>query len=363
MEYDHMEELGFVEDKQLMCGASGLLGSMNAMKRMCDRFIRNGGKLYDIMTAYDNILSFELNREDRRSGDSLKTLIPLLKAAGVTDGSLHAYFVNDMSVMPGSDVIRYLNGLMTTSVVSESYEHYASVLCDALGIPADGIYCTAVAFNDTEMERQDAKKFRDISARISKMDVPKVSSRDGTEFIDVKDDMILDTIDGIIEEMEETDFIYQLEEIKPVGGNEKAFELMDMRRRTSVDLESTAYIGNNGTDYPAMDIVRSNDGLALSFNGDAYAVRGSNVAVMSPNSIVAAVIVSKFYAEGMEGVYSMIGSWDRDKLSKAEFSDRHLMDAMLRTFPSKLPDVTIVDDDNLDSVIKESERYRRRITV
>jgi predicted HAD superfamily phosphohydrolase len=138
---------------------------------------------------------------------------------------------------------------------------------------------------------------------------------------------------------------------------------MDMRRKTEVNLDCTAYLGNNGTDYPAMDIVRDNDGLSLSFNGDAYAVRGANVAVMSPNSIVAAVIISEFYVGGLERVYSLIESWDRDKLSKIEFSDRHLMNALFEAFPSKLPDAMIVDDDNIDDVIRESERYRKKLTV
>ncbi|MDR2865843.1 MAG: hypothetical protein LBV13_00330, partial [Methanomassiliicoccaceae archaeon] len=145
--------------------------------------------------------------------------------------------------------------------------------------------------------------------------------------------------------------------------NEKAFSLMEMRSKTSVDLDNTAYIGNNATDYPAMDIVSDNDGLSISFNGDSYAVSGANVAIMSPNSITAAVMVSEFYIEGLEGVYELIGSWDRSKLMKREYSDRHLMNAMLRTFPSKLPEVYVLDDRNIDRVTKESERYRRKLTV
>jgi predicted HAD superfamily phosphohydrolase len=363
MEYNHMEELGFSEDKQVMCTASGFLASGNPMRRMCDRFIRNGGRLYDILMAYDNILSFGLNREDRRSGDSFRTLVPLLKAAGVTDSSVHGFFVNDMRLTSGSEAIHHLNKMMTTAIVSESYEHHAAVLCDSLRIPVDSVFCMNVSFDELDMERNDAKRFREFAMNISKMDVPKVSSKGDTEYIDQKDQMILDTVDGIIEKMNETDFMYQMEQIKPVGGNEKAFALMDMRRRTEVDLESTAYIGNNGTDYPSMDIVRDNDGLALSFNGDEYAVKGSNVAVMAPNSIIAALIVSEFYANGTEGVYSMIDSWDRDKLLKRGCSDRHLTDAMLRAFPSKLPSAVIVDDDNVDDVIKESERYRRKLGI
>jgi len=363
MEYDHMDELGFNEDKQLMCTVSGFLSSGNSMKRMCDRFIRNGGRLYDILTAYDNISSFGLNREDRRSGDSIKTMIPLLKASGVTDSSVYDFFVNDMTLMPGSDSIHYLNRLMTVSVVSEAYEHHTMALCDSLKLPADSVYSTNISFDGLDLDKQEAKKFREFTSNLTKMDVPKITSKNDVQYIEPKDQMILETIDGMIDRMNEMDIMYQLDDVKPIGGNEKAFSLMDMRRKTEVNLDCTAYLGNNGTDYPAMDIVRGNDGLSLSFNGDAYAVRGSNVAIMSPNSIAAAVVITEFYNGGMEGVYSMIDSWEREKLSKREFSDRHLMNALLAAFPSKLPDAVIVDDGNIENVVKESERFRKKLTV
>jgi len=363
MEYNHLEELGFSEDKQLLCTASGLLCSGNAMKRMCDRFIRNGGRIYDVLMAYDNILSYGLDRDDRKSGDSFKTLVPLLKAAGVTDTSLHDHFSKDMGLMPGSGIIHHFSKMMTTEVVSETYVHHAIALCDSLDVPLDIIRCTELSFDALEMDRLEAKKFRDIAAYIAKMDVPKVSSNNGIHYIGPKDQMTIGAIDDMIETMNETDFYHQLEEIRPVGGNEKAFALMDMKRGTNVDLDCTAYIGNNGTDYPSLDIVRDNDGLAMSFNGDAYAVKGSNIAVMSQNAIVAAVIVSEFYAGGIERVYSMLNSWTCDKLSRYECSDRYLMNALLTAFPSRLPDVVIVNKDNLEDVTRESERFRRKLTV
>jgi predicted HAD superfamily phosphohydrolase len=315
--------------------------------------------------AYDNIISFGLNREDRRSGDVLRSLVPLLKASGVTDSSVYGHFAGNIDLMQGSDVIHYMNELMTTLIVSESYEHHAMAVGEALNLPVDGIRCTEVSFDVLELDKQEAKKLRNMTTDIAKLDVPKISSNpaDRTQYIDHKDQMILDTVDDIIEAINRSEIHYQMESVRPVGGNEKAFALMDMRRGTGVDLDCTAYVGNNATDYPAMDIIRDNDGLSISFNGDAFAVRGSNVAVMSPNPIVAAVLISEFYIGGLEGVFDMIRSWDRDKLSGYDNSDRHLMSALLRTFPSKLPEVVIVNGDNVDAVVAESGRYRRKLNI
>ncbi|MCL2785866.1 MAG: hypothetical protein FWD81_01390 [Methanomassiliicoccaceae archaeon] len=363
MEYNHMDELGFSEDRQMLCTVQGFLSSANAMKRMCDRFIRGGARIYDSLMAFDNIMSFGLGRDDRKSGDAFRTLVPMLKAAGVTDSSVYDHFVGDMKLMPNSDVIRYLSGMMTVQPVSEAYEHHSMALCEAVGLPADSIRCTEVSFDELDISKQDGKRFREFATEIAKMDVPKISSNDDAQFLGHKDQMILETIDGIIEKIGVTDFFYQIDEMTPLGGNEKAVMLMELGRGTNVDMDCTAYVGCNGTDYPAMDIVRDNEGLAISFNGDEYAVKGSNVAVMSPNPLAAAVLISEFYAGGLERVLSLIESWDREKLSKRDNSDRHLMNAMLKAFPSKLPEVVAVNEDNIDAVIKESERFRRKLTV
>jgi predicted HAD superfamily phosphohydrolase len=195
------------------------------------------------------------------------------------------------------------------------------------------------------------------------LNVPKATINGDAQYADQKSSITLETVGKMIDDINGTEFMGQLDEMKTVGGNEKSFALMDLRRRTEVDLDCTVYIGNNSTDYSGMSIVRDNDGLSISMNGDEHAVRGSGIAVMSPDSIIPAVLVSEFYISGMEGVYSLIDMWDDRKFSKYEPPDRHLWDSMLKKFPAKLPDVIIVDDDNLDDVIKESERYRRKLKV
>ena len=363
MEYNHMEELGFTEDKQALCTVPGFLSSGNAMKRMCDRFIRNGGRLFDVLTAYDNIQSYGLECDDRSSGDTLRTMIPFLKANGVTDSSVQKFFTDDMELMPGANVIHHINDTMPTAIVSEYYEHHSFAICDALKLPFDSIRCTEVSFDPLTIDKREAGKFREYASEISKLDVPKISSNDDMMYLDGKDQGIIEIIEEILDKMNEADIMIQAGLINPAGSRDKAHAVMDMRSRTGLHYKDTAYVGSNATDYPAMDAVRTNDGLSLSFNGDGYAVRGSNIAVMSQNSIVAAVILSEFYAGGLEEVYSLVSSWDREKLAKKEFSDRHLMNAMLTAFPAKLPEAIIVDDDNVDDIMKQSERFRRKLNA
>lgn len=361
MEYNHLEELGFAEDRQTICSSYGLLTSGDPMRRMCDRFIRDGGRIYDVLTAYDGIMRYELSRDDKLSENTVKTLAPLLKASGVSDRSLYDQFRKDMCLTPGSDVIHYISGLMTTHILTEAYEHHAIALCESLNILPEMIESSEILFDDLEMDKREANRFRGFANDLSALNVPKItSSDDGTPYIDGRNSVILETAERLISDIYDTEFMYLLKDMRSLGGNEKTFSLIDIRRRTQVDLDCTAYIGNSSSDYPVMDMVRDEEGLALSFNGDAYAVRGSNVAVMSQDSIVPAAIVSEFYRGGMDGVYSLIDSWDRKKLQRYDPADRHLFDTLLRRFPSKLPSVIAVDDDNIDDVIKQSETFRRK---
>ncbi|MCL2711715.1 MAG: hypothetical protein FWD37_00335 [Methanomassiliicoccaceae archaeon] len=360
MEYNHMEELGFSEDKQLVCNMSGFLDQGRSMRNMCDRFIRNGGRLYDVLTACDSIMMYTQDDENTGSDGTLRSMAAFLKAYGVTDISLNDFFKNDIKLMQGSDVIHYLDELMTVTVLSETYEHHVSVLCDLIEMPYNRVKCTQVSFDGSDLEVNDAKWLREVAEEISKMDIPKITTSGTNQYLEQKDQMIIETVGRMTKRISKKVFARS---VGSMGGSEKSHALLDAGRRTNVNYDCTAYIGTNATDHIAMDVVRSNEGLAISFNGDGYAVKGSNVAVMSSNSIVPAVLVSEFYINGLEAVYSMIGSWDRKELMRRECSDKNLMNAMLAAFPSKLPEVVIVDDNNLNDVMRESERYRRKLTI
>jgi hypothetical protein len=68
-EYDPMEELGFVHDKQLVCSSLGFLQMNNSTRDICKKFIKNGEKLYDLVSRYEDVVSYVLNRDENRSSN------------------------------------------------------------------------------------------------------------------------------------------------------------------------------------------------------------------------------------------------------------------------------------------------------
>jgi len=363
-EFDPTAELGLIHDKQLVCSSKGFLQSNNSSRDLCKRFIDNGDKLYDMVSRYDDIVNFVLNRSEGRSGNTVRFIAPFLKAFGMTDYTAMTQCDRSMKLMPEAKrVMGHLMQTMPTFVTTTSYEHNILNLCSELDIPRTVVDCTEITFDDHEMTRQTAKSVREMAGRISNLRMPRQEYELNVPVKLQQDevDMVL-TLDEIFnEKFKEMPIAEMMKQFRPVGANEKAYFLIDLRKRTQVDFEGTAFIGGDITDMHALDTIQDRGGLALSFNGCDFAVRKSNIAVMSRDCTVAAVLVQEFYNEGIEAVFDLVENWNRKTLSEKDFPDPYLMKMMLASNPKKLPEVHIVNDDNMDMVAKKSDKFRSEL--
>ncbi len=85
-----------------------------------------------------------------------------------------------------------------------------------------------------------------------------------------------------------------------VGGEQKAEAIRDAVKRLSAKLADVMYVGDSITDVEAFKLVRANGGLTVSFNGNSYAVKNAEVAVLSENNVITAVIADLFCRFGKE---------------------------------------------------------------
>lgn len=364
MEYDHMAELGLMEEKQFITSCNTILSRNDYARNLCARFIRNGDRFFDIVSRYDDLNTYALNRDEEKNMGAMKMIVPFLKAYGITDHGAYSFACEDLDVVPGAkETMSYLNGLLPSFIITGSFEHHIMSLCDRIEFPMDNTNYTKVEFDQFELDRQEARTLREFAGRISSLRLPKtLYTLTEAKYLDIDDAKIVTELDDIfVDTFPKMDLYKALKEIQSVSTNEKAYALLEIRRRTEIEFNSTVYVGSGLNDNQALDLVRDSDGLALSYNGSEYAVRASNVAVLSNNSIVIAVLAAEFYNEGIQAVYDMIDNWDRKSLETNKCSDRNLMDTMLRTFPKKLPVVKRVTRSNMKEVIQESEDYRKKV--
>jgi energy-converting hydrogenase A subunit R len=120
------------------------------------------------------------------------------------------------------------------------------------------------------------------------------------------------------------------------------------------------YVGDSITDVEAFKLVRANGGLTVSFNGNNYAVKSAEVAVLSESNLVTAVVTELFCKLGEKQTLEVLSSWSIETLTKNNV-DEALLKQISTLYPDTLPKVQIVTAKNMESLIKESSAFRKKV--
>lgn len=363
-EFDPAAELGLFPDKTFVCNCRGFITKNDAVRDLCDRFIRNGGHFYDVLRRYDELTAYVLGREEATGASCIQWAIPFLKAFGATDHLMHQYSKETMELMPNAArTMNYISKILPTFITSSMYEHTMMEVMESLDAPLCETFCSKAEMDQAEFGRAESRKIREMAQEIASLRIPKVEYKLNVPMEVHADDIkIIRTLDDILQErIPQLSAMNLMESLTIVTAHKKAYQLLDIRRQTSIDLDSTFYIGGEQSDYQAMDLVRDSGGMAVAFNGSEYAVRGCNIAILSKESTVGAVFAAEFYDKGLQAVLDLASNWERKYLKNADVHDVNLMQAMLKENPRKLPEVYIVDRKNVDEISEKSDAYRKKL--
>jgi len=113
------------------------------------------------------------------------------------------------------------------------------------------------------------------------------------------------------------------------------------------------YIGDSITDKDAMELVRSHGGVAISFNGNRYALQSAEYAVVSQDASVCGVLARVFREHGAEGLTAVAVGWQQkefaSRIVSKEMRDR--LDQLVsngtifaRIVPERLSDLTALSE-------------------
>jgi energy-converting hydrogenase A subunit R len=120
------------------------------------------------------------------------------------------------------------------------------------------------------------------------------------------------------------------------------------------------YVGDSITDAEAFKLVRENGGFTVSFNGNEYAVRNAEVAVLSENNIVTAVIAELFCKLEKPAVLRILENWSHEALRRTPV-ERAILEKLFTLYPAKLPKVQIVTPANMEMLVRESSEFRKKV--
>ena len=325
-------------------------------------FVPDGDRFFTLISRYDDVLADIVKKPGYKAGDTLRLILPFLRAYGATNDKMRAYSARNILLVPGADeTLRFATSIMPSFIVSTSYEHYISALCDTVGFQKENAYCTRLNIDRYELGREETERLKGLREEISKLpmiEIPKGAK--SLHDLPSKTQTAVKTLDHVFwEGFSEMESGRMLREVNPVGGFEKANAVREITQKVGSDLSDVIYVGDSITDVDSFRMVKNGGGLTVSFNGNRYAVREAEIAVLSHHTVVTSILAETFKRFGKERVIQLAENWLPSSLHGLCSSS--LLSALEMLYPDKAPKVARITQHNIDRLMAESSAFRKTV--
>ena len=330
---------------------------------MTASFVPNGDRVFSLTSKYDDVLADVLKRPGYNSGDTLKLILPFLKAFNVTDEQMRDFSASNLVLIADSrESLKHIRSTSDAFIVSTSYEHYIRALCGAIGFPFKNTYCTRLSLNKYNLSERERLQLRDFAKKIAQKPIIRIPSS-AKSILDFsgEDRETIGWLDEVFwKDIPSMSIGKVLAEVTPVGGEQKAEAIRTVVKRLGAQLTDVIYVGDSITDVEAFKLVRDNGGITVSFNGNQYAVRSAEIAIMSETNIVTAFVADLFSRFSKREVIDILQDWNCEALDTdltSEFGAKRLF----KICPSAFPKVKIVTSENEKTLVQESSEFRKKV--
>jgi energy-converting hydrogenase A subunit R len=336
------------------------------------RGIDGGARLFETISAYDDYLAYIVKKKGYEPGNTLSLIAPLLIAFDLDDKFLTTVAKDNANFINGSiEAISLLRRYYTVNIISTSYNQYVNYSSSLAGIPVENIYCTEFPIDEYAHEISDEDKHlvREIADIITT--IPQFDIDMDTRVNELSEEAVesIQTIDHFFWEiLPATGFAKVLNEVKPIGGTRKYEAVIQALEKEGVGLNRSATIGDSITDWKMLKGTKDAGGLALSFNGNEYAISNCNVAVMSDNCLITALLVDLFEKCGLDTVRELTLNWNWSSIEKLHgkgLIKNPIYTEFKHAYTGKdgidIPPVVWVMPQNLKKTIELSKQYRKSV--
>ena len=330
---------------------------------IASHFIPEGDRLFTLISRYDDVLVDIVKREGYKAGDTLRLILPFLKAYDVINETITEYSSENIRLVPGAkEMLQFVRGFMPTFIVSASYEYYMHALCKALNFPFGNVYCTRLDLDKYRISDEEKKKLNVLREEMIKLPIPEIP--DGAQSLGdfpKKLQRAVHRLDGIFwEEISSMEIGRIFMEVNPVGGSEKAAVVEDIVAKLKTTLQNVMYVGDSITDVEAFNLVRDGGGVTVSFNGNGFAIREAEVAVLSENAVATALLADVFNRFGKHQVVSLVREWEPSIVDKFGLY-QPLKKSFFKLGHRKFPRVELVTEQNMEKLMQESTAFRQSV--
>jgi len=306
----------------------------------------NNYEFFRRLSQYDDYLAYVAKKEDYEAGDTLRLLAPFLVAADVTTEELHELSERIAAFVPDAfDAMQWLLKRYTPVVISTSYSAYLERTAGMLGV-SEHLHGTLFTPEKYSMDREERRWLLEQVEVIASL--PQIEV-EGSEISDDAREAV-EYLDRLFwGEMPKRSAGAVLNDVRAVGGERKLEIVKDYAFRHRISGDRLIVIGDSISDHAMLQWVREVGGIAVSFNGNEYALRHSNLFVISETAWAEAAVVDLFFEQGRDAVVELA----RGRVSKLD-------DELIEKASGKA-EFYWYEDADWQEICSKSEEMRRKV--
>lgn len=267
------------------------------------RLIENGDKIFEVLSRYDDLLAFK-NRVGYEPGDTLALIVPFLLSNNITEKDISKVSAKAKIVNGAKELISMCRDLgWKTYIISTSYEQHAYSIGARLGVNKENIICTSLQLD---------KLKKSVSEDIA---IIKKAEDDILKFYENmdknKEEMIARLDEFFYKELPKKSYGDVFSKVKVVGGMRKVEAMLKIAQENKVELRDIIVVGDSITDSLMLKKVKEENGIAIVFNGNSYAVPYANLGLASMDIRFLQIIVNALTIE--EDVIKIVKEWEKNR--------------------------------------------------
>jgi energy-converting hydrogenase A subunit R len=350
---------------QLDTDCEGPLALNDNAFELCREFLKpHGDRLFRQLSRYEEYLTGIARRKEFKAGDTLKLILPFLKARSLSNELMRDFSTRSLQLVPGAEAAyKFLHRFdFPIFAISTSYRQFAEAVGSRLGFKTEQIFCTELDLDQYRLAEAEAAELARLEEEIlatPDLELPPAAGSLADLAGPVQE--AIARLDRIFwERLPEMGIGVLLKEVNPLGGPEKAKAVSDSLKQTGLKVADTIYVGDSITDVQAFEAVRAGGGLTISFNGNHQAVKAAEVVVVSDCAWPVALLTAIVRLWGKEGVLEVAAPETRAK-SRALVLPEEMIEPIAMGLQGHTFNLYLSDNPILDKIIKESEAMRARL--
>lgn len=334
---------------------------------LCKDFLNHGERLFMQLSQYDDILylnkeKYKFIKNDYATGDTLRLILPFLRANDLNNKIMELFVdkIKKIKFMKGAiEGHRYFkNKSIPVFEISTSYAPFAYAVAEKIQVAKENVFCTDIHLDEYFFSHEEKKRINEFRNEIVNMPDISIPTDGNMESLDQNTKSAIERLNHIFwYEMPRMDCWGLISKTKVMNGKRKVEAIIESLKRTNYEVKNLVYVGDSITDREALRYVKDKGGLAVSFNGNSYAVDEAEIACIGRKSSTIAPIVVRYSTGGRKAVSELIENLKSKKYLKQTLP----LELFNQIYPLGDTIVSFITDKNKAHLIEQSTRMRKEV--